>query len=109
MQPDGVYPHNLVLEAFMATGIAGGIAYLVLICFMLLACFRLLSRSKGYEWLALIAIYYLVAAQFSGSHWSFNAHWQTLVLVIVTDMATRGEAHTISGESEGRKRRRRRH
>ena len=87
-ETSGFYPHNLVLEAFMATGIIGGCAYLLLIALMLNASIRLLIKADGYEWLALLAIMYLVGAQFSGSHWGFNAHWQSLVLVIVTERAT---------------------
>ena len=100
----GEYPHNLVLEALMSTGIVGGIAYIVAAAIMLLSAVRLLSRENGYEWLALLGIFFLVAAQFSGTHWSFGAHWQTFILVVTAEVASRNDA---SVTKRHRKRRRR--
>ena len=87
----GAYPHNLVLEALMATGIVGGVAYLFAIFTMLYCAMRLLVRQDGFEWLALIGIFYLVASQFSGNHWAFAAHWVSLIMVVSTEVATRSE------------------
>ena len=87
----GAYPHNLVLEGYMATGIIGGSAYVLAILIMLLAAMRLLARNNGYDWLALIGIFYVVASMFSGNHWAFAAHWVSLIFVVTTEAATRGE------------------
>ena len=102
----GTYPHNLILEALMATGIVGGAAYLLAIIIMLIAAVRLLARENGYEWLALLGIFFLIASQFSGSHWSFGAHWQTMILVVTAEVTTRAEQrHDVSVRRRRRKRR----
>ena len=44
---DGAYTHNLVLEAFMATGIVGGTAYLAMVALMLLSAVRLVAARGG--------------------------------------------------------------
>lgn len=111
----GGYPHNSVLEALMTTGIIGSLAYLCCIGFMLIAAIRLLNRESGYEWLALLSIFFLAAAQFSGAHFSLGAHWLTLAAVVITDYSSR-DSHALDGlassdayqENHGRRRRRRR-
>lgn len=85
----GGYVHNLVLEAFMATGIVGGMAYLVCVILMWSACIRLLLRADGFEWLAALSIFFFVAALFSSAHYGAGAHWFTLIAVIVTEAKLR--------------------
>lgn len=85
----GGYVHNLVLEAFMATGIVGGMAYLVCVILMWSACLRLLLRADGFEWLATLSIFFFVAALFSSAHYGAGAHWFTLIAVIVTEAKLR--------------------
>ncbi len=110
----GGYPHNSVLETLMTTGIVGSLAYFACIGFMLVAAIRLLYRESGYEWLALLSIFFLAAAQFSGAHFSLGAHWLTLVAVVITDHSSRnnqafdGLASNDYEENPGRRRRRRR-
>ena len=80
----GYYPHNLVLEAFMATGLVGGAAYVYLQLQAVFAALGLLVKRDGSEWLALLFLQYLVTAQTTGAHWVNGAHWLTTVAVIVT-------------------------
>ncbi len=86
----GSYPHNSVLESLMATGLVGGIAYLVCVVLMIVAALKLLAREDGYEWFALLAIFFLVGSQFSAAHYGNGAHWLTMVGVIVTEFKMRG-------------------
>lgn len=104
----GAYPHNLILEAFMATGIIGGTVYVLAILIMLLAAVRLLSRENGYEWLALLGIFFVVASQFSGNHWGFGPHWQTMILVVAAEVTTRSEVAQGTNRDQRKRRRRRR-
>lgn len=85
----GGYVHNLVLEAFMATGIVGGMAYLVCAILMWSACIRMLLRADGFEWLAALSIFFFVAALLSSAHYGAGAHWFTLIAVIVTEAKLR--------------------
>ena len=111
----GGYPHNSVLEALMTTGLVGSLAYFACIGFMLIAATRLLYRESGYEWLALLSIFFLMAAQFSGAHFSLGMHWLTLVAVVITDHSSRnsevfdGVSNSDYQENHGRRRRRRRY
>ena len=84
------YPHNLVLEALMATGVFGGLAYLICVGLMLIAALRLIYRQDGSEWIGLLAIMYFIGAQFSGAHYASGAHWLTLVAVVITEIKLRG-------------------
>jgi len=97
----GFYPHNLPIEAFLATGILGGIAYLACLYFAAISILKLLYREDGNEWLALLALFFIIAAQFSGSHFSFGATWITLIAVITT-------SRSLQFNSSRKKRRRRR-
>ena len=85
----GFYPHNTTLEAFMATGVIGGLAHLYILVAAIIASMRLLSRRLGYEWLPLLCIQYMVGSQFTGAHWTNGAHWLTMVAVIVTEFKSR--------------------
>ena len=88
----GGYPHNLILEALMATGFLGGIAYILMVGLMAVAALRLLNREDGYEWLALLAIVFGLSGMFSGTHYTSDIQWLTLVLVTVTEIKLRSSA-----------------
>ena len=83
------YPHNSILEALMATGLVGGIAYFVCLALTGIAIIRLLIRQDGYEWLAVLAVYSTVAMQFSGAHFGAGVHWMTMLAVVVTELKMR--------------------
>ncbi len=84
------YTHNSLLESLMATGLVGGLAYIACLLMTIVAALRLLAREDGYEWFVLVAIFYLVGSQFSGSHYANGPHWLTMVGVIVTEFKMRG-------------------
>jgi O-antigen ligase len=71
----GFYPHNLVLEGFMATGLIGGISLLVWILGVALCSLRLLSRGGESGWIALLSLQYLIGAMFSGGTWQQASMW----------------------------------
>ena len=71
----GGYPHNLLIEAFMATGVFGGtllIAVFVMSCY---AAYRVLRIAPAYGWLALLTVQQIVGAQFSGSIGQATVMW----------------------------------
>jgi hypothetical protein len=72
------YPHNVLLESFMATGFVGGIAFCGVLLASMMAVVSLLS-DRGGQWLALVYLLVVLAAlaagalYLSGSMWCFGA------------------------------------
>lgn len=69
------YPHNIVLEALIATGIFGALALVMALVWLLRQTVRLLQARSPYGWLALLFVQYLVGAQMSGAVWSSYQLW----------------------------------
>lgn len=76
------YPHNVVLESLMATGITGGIPFIILLVMSLTATWKLLRVDAPNTWLGLLTVQYIVGAQFSGALYNSPALWMCLVLSI---------------------------
>lgn len=75
-----IYPHNLFVEALMATGIIGTF---VLIMLLWRAFRRSLRLMRGGVYLfPLLLLQWLIAAQFSGAIWSFPQLWVLLPIVL---------------------------
>jgi len=74
-QETGDYPHNLWIEAFMATGVVGGVAMLVVTLEALKACMLVIKTQRQGAWVGLIFLQYLVAGLFSGAIWGSTAFW----------------------------------
>ncbi|MDH3589548.1 MAG: hypothetical protein OEQ74_09105, partial [Gammaproteobacteria bacterium] len=85
----GFYPHNAIVEAFMATGIVGGIALLAVLASAGLSAWRLLTQQAGSGWTALLCIQYIVAAQFSGALWGAGAMWSFIGAVFAVSTTKR--------------------
>lgn len=78
-----LYPHNVVLESFMATGLIGGLPFVILILYGIYISFRNLKMKSEHGWIALLFIQYLIAAQFSGALYASSILWTFLALNIV--------------------------
>jgi O-antigen ligase len=78
----GGYPHNVFIEAMMATGIFGFTLLLVLMATTFAFAVKLYVSVPGYGWASVLFIQYLVAAQFSGSIYTVNYLWITAGLMI---------------------------
>ena len=76
------YPHNLILEAFMATGIVGGLSFLILIITALVRAWRILRRYSSETWIAVLFIQALVGAMFSGSLYGSGLMWMLMAGVL---------------------------
>lgn len=77
------YPHNVILESYMATGLVGGVSFTVLIAYGILAAFKIAKAKAQHGWIALIFIQYLVGAQFSGALYTSTTMWTFLATTIV--------------------------
>lgn len=78
----GFYPHNLTLEAFMATGLIGGMAFLAISLMALIKAIQAIQRHTSRAWLGMIYVQYLVGAQFSGSLYASATFWGFAVLML---------------------------
>jgi hypothetical protein len=78
----GGYPHNLFLEAFMATGAIGGTFLFSLVACSLAYAVAVYRWVPAYGWASILFIQYLVAAQFSGAIYTATYLWVTAGLVI---------------------------
>ncbi len=76
------YPHNLVVEAFMATGVFGGVCFLFLVARLALGALGLYKKIPEGGWIPLLFVQYLIAAQFSGSLYSSTYFWVAVGLLI---------------------------
>lgn len=71
----GFYPHNLILEAFMATGIFGGIAFFSLLAVAFFGAWKLIKSGGPFLWIGLLFLQYLIGSMFSGSLWGSSTMW----------------------------------
>lgn len=78
----GFYPHNVVLEAFMATGIAGGVPFLALILGAVAHAWKLVRQGSNQMWIGILAVQYITASMFSGAIYSTNTMWVLVVLTL---------------------------
>jgi O-antigen ligase len=80
----GFYPHNIVVEAYMATGIVGGTALLVALVGGAWLALRLALSNGERQWVALLYFQYLFAAMLSGAVIGSGTMWCLLAAVIAT-------------------------
>ncbi|PTR11625.1 O-antigen ligase family protein [Cereibacter azotoformans] len=78
----GTYPHNIVLEALMATGVAGGVPLLVALLGGVYLGWRMLRRNSPSSWLAMLYVESLTGAMFSGAIYSVAPVWVSLAGLI---------------------------
>ena len=78
----GTYPHNLIIEAFMATGFIGGSIFTLWI----LKCFKSLKKivcnNFNQSWIGLLFLQFLIFGMFSGNLFSSNLFWLSSVLLV---------------------------
>jgi O-antigen ligase len=83
------YPHNVVLESFMATGIAGGLSFIALLSFALWAAYRLIKWHSEHAWVGVIFLQYLIGAQFSGAIYAATTMWTFIGATLALYYGTR--------------------
>lgn len=77
----GSYPHNLILEAFMALGVIGGFLMIYIFFIGTTAVIRLMKNSK-LNWLGLLLLTQLVSSLMSGAIWNNMIFWPLIALVL---------------------------
>ena len=76
------YPHNIIVEAFLSTGILGGtcMAFLILLTLGQATYWVLVDDQKG--WLGLVGIQMLIWALFSGALYARPETWAMMGLIL---------------------------
>lgn len=94
----GFYPHNVILESFMATGIMGGVAFCTLLVLSLRSAVILMRLRPSCGWVSLLYFQYVVAAQFSGSLYGSGVMWSLLGAVIGFSIPLRSHIRSVGCE-----------
>jgi O-antigen ligase len=74
------HPHNNILEAFMATGVVGGLSFAVLLIDAVRRCLFILKEKRSYAWIACFFIVFLIRGLFSTPLIS-SALWYSMMAV----------------------------
>ena len=77
------YPHNVVLEAFMATGVLGGLLFTAILWKVIFRSYYLIKNIE-YSWIGLIAVEQVAGAMMSGSLMQSYTMWCLVGLVLAT-------------------------
>lgn len=88
----GDYPHNLLIEAFMATGMAGGVLFALSSGFAIFSGRKLLSSNKAFALVYVLFIQYSILGMSSGALWGSGQWWLLLLLTfaMLDDVESRG-------------------
>jgi O-antigen ligase len=81
-----LYPHNIVIESFMATGTFGGSCFVLLILISLWRSFKLIKRAPEMAWVPICYMQYLLGAMFSGGIYANVLLWGMLGIVLGVDI-----------------------
>jgi len=77
----GIYPHNIVVEGFMALGLFGGTLLIVLLGYTGLKAFQIARQDYALSLYGALFFQYLVGAQFSGSLYTSSVLWALLACI----------------------------
>ncbi len=93
------YPHNAILEAYMATGTFGGTALLLLVLIAAYRGLRLINSNPETAWIPLCFFQQLIAAMFSGGLYGNMYLWSMMAIVLGADIRPQ---ETLGEEPEPR-------
>lgn len=82
------YPHNVIVEALMTTGLLGGVPFIMLLFFAFKSAFKLLRLREGSIWLSLLFVQSVVAAQLSSSIYQSTTMWVAMAAVLAVAART---------------------
>lgn len=78
----GSYPHNFFLEAFMATGVLGGIPFVILTFYTLIKSYKLLHSKHPASWIVLLYLQIVGYGMFSTGLYSSQDYWMLLFYML---------------------------
>lgn len=79
--PGHGYPHNIIVESFLSTGIVGGGIFSLICLVVLIRSIHLVMCQDSWSWVGILYIQILILAIVSGSIYSTSAFWYLLVAV----------------------------
>jgi hypothetical protein len=82
-----IWPHNIIVEAFMAIGIIGGLLMIALCIGALTKAFRWARSAPASALPGALLVQYLTASQFSGAVWGATSFWTLLGLLVAAKVA----------------------
>ncbi len=80
--PFETYPHNIVLEAFMASGLLGGLLITATLATGLVAAVKNLKDNR-FSWISILFIQYLLLSMVSSSIYYSNILWMLWACIVV--------------------------
>ena len=78
----GGYPHNFFIEAFMTTGLVGGVPFVGIIILAVYKSFKFLKLGHTSGWIILLFLQVLVYGMFSSSLYSSQDFWALCFFII---------------------------
>ncbi|MBN3894909.1 MAG: O-antigen ligase family protein [Nostoc sp. NOS(2021)] len=80
--PNLGYPHNLILEAFLATGLLGGSLFVIIYIYAAIKAIGIImAKNSSWSWLGLLYIQYSIGTMFSGSLYGSYTFWYLLFAI----------------------------
>jgi hypothetical protein len=74
----GYYPHNVILESFMSTGIYGGMLFFFVHFYIVWRGHLIFNNVASCSWVLFLYIQFLAASMVSGAIWNSTYLWVTL-------------------------------
>ena len=84
----GGYPHNFLLEVFLATGIAGGILFLILLVITISKALKVIKFNSTASWVSLLYLQIIVYGMFSTGLYTSQDFWALLFLFASMNLST---------------------
>ena len=97
-----IYPHNVIVEALMATGLVGGLAYIGLIVSAMRNALRNIFYDQSFAYLGILFFHYITGAMFSGGLAGDVAVWMVLGICLVSNDVGRHKASPQIEKGVGR-------
>ena len=80
------YPHNCIVEAFMAMGTFGGTLFVLILLVAVYRAIRLATTDVAMSWISLCLFQQLIAVMFSGGLYGNVTLWGMLGIVLGVDL-----------------------
>ncbi len=96
------YPHNFFLEAFMTTGLIGGVPYVIMVLIAVYKSYLFLRGEHKSSWLVILFLQILVYGMFSSSLYSSQDFWALCLFVLsipLKEKIQKKEDHRYLSES----------
>ncbi len=88
----GEYPHNVLLESFMATGVVGGSLFCIMVWGTAKAGWRLARAGSDRAWIAMLFVQYMVFALTAGALFVSSHMWVLMAATCAAEAVTVREA-----------------